>query len=516
MDQALAATTILERRQMRASLLAWSTHRRAKVKDREGNPQVPALHHRMLLEHIQSAIDSTLVHPETGDPCSNLIFLLPPGAAKSTYLSVDCPPWVLQRKPGWRVLACSHKADLIERFSRECRNSVEEDKHILGYMLRSDSKAVQEWNTTNGGGYQCAGVGAGISGNRAYFGAIDDYLGSREDADSKLIRDKQWHWYWNDFWPRLVPGAVQIIVANRQHEDDLVGRLLDSQASKWVLVRIPFFAEDNDPIGRQKGEHIWPEWNDARKVQEVKDLQFIEPRTYAGLYQQRPAPEEGNYFKKDFLKGYTELEYQELMKLEPRIYIGCDFAVSEEKDANRCCFIPAAVGPDNCLYVLPDIFWKIAGPKTSSEAWLEMMRRRNPMMVWAEKGHISKSIGPFLKERMREENVFSYIVEITPRREKDVRARAIQNRAAMGMVKFPTWCSWWNEAQHELLTFPGGKTDDFVDALSMFGLGLQQLVKTQQAKVPEEEKLDYPFVPTGKWLKESSQNKQPTTKYGGR
>lgn len=461
-------------------------------------------HQLLLLNSIQAAVDGILTHPKSGDPCSNLIFLLPPGSAKSTYTSVDAPPWILQRKPGWRVLACSHSADLIESFSRECRNTVESQSKILGYGLRADSKAVQEWHTSNGSSYRCAGVGAGISGRRAYLGLIDDYLGSREDADSKLIRDKQWNWYWNDFWPRLVPKAVQIIVANRQHEDDLVGRLLEKQPEEWVLVRVPFFAEDNDVLGRMAGAPLWPEWFDEKKVKGISGLKVMEPRTYAGLYQQRPAPEEGNYFKKEWLVPYSQAEYDSLMALDPKVYMANDFAVSEVKDSNRSCFICAAVDQKNHIYILPDLFWKVAGPKESSEAWLQMMKRRKPLVCWAEKGHISKSIGPFLKERMTEENVFSYIQEVTPKREKDVRARAIQNRMAMQTVHFPKWVTWWSDAEHELLTFPGGKTDDFVDALAHIGMGLQQLVRSHAPKKEQEENLNVTPIFNGKWLKESN------------
>lgn len=435
--------------------MAWSTHRRSRF------DQKPAAHHIHLLQHIQKVVDGELIHPDTGDKCSNLIFLLPPGSGKSKYLSVDSIPWVIQRKPRMPVLVCSHAADLIQGFSYEARDAIKEEYNILGYGLRADSQSVSEWDTTSGSTYRCRGVGAGLSGVRAYFAAIDDFLGKREDADSKLIRDKQWAWYWNDFFPRVIPGGVQVIVANRQHEDDLVGRLLEKQADQWVVVKLPFFAEENDPLKREIGAPLWPEWYDAKKVAEIKQLQIMEPRTYAGLFQQRPAPEEGNYFKKDMLRTYTQDEYDKLMRLNPRIYIGCDFAVSEEKDANRCAFIPVAVAPDGLLYVLPDVFWKQAGSEESTRAWLDLMKRRSPQVVWAEKGHISKSIGPFLKQMMIDEHTYAYIEEVTPVRAKDVRARSIQAMMSIGRVRFPSFASWWTAAEHEMLTFPGGKTDDF-------------------------------------------------------
>lgn len=506
----LAAQELLQRRAIRSSLVEWA---RFYGRDRQWEP---AQHHLFLLDILQKVTDGELIHPETNKPCRNVMVLMPPGSAKSSYVSIIFPPWYLQRKPGSRILACSHSADLIESFSRECRNSVDSHGKILGYSLSSDSRAVQEWSTTNGGTYRCSGVGAGISGRRAYIGYIDDYLGSREDADSKLIRDKQWHWYWNDFWPRLVPKAAQVIVANRQHEDDLVGRLIEMQPNKWVVIRIPFFAEDQDPLGRAEGDSLWPEWFDEEKVEEVRSLRLIEPRTYAGLYQQKPAPEEGNYFKRDWLLPYTRDDLDALMRNENiRVYGAGDWAVSEEKDANRTCFGGAIEAPNGDLYILPDIFWKVAGPKEVVQEFLRFLQRRKPLVTWSEKGHISKAWGPFLKDMMEEEKFYSYIEEVTPARAKDVRARSIQARMSVGKVRFPKFAQWWPNAEHELLTFPGGKTDDFVDFIAHLGLGLNKMTRATRPKVEEEEVA--PRITLG-WLKREDKKRSDLLKprYEGR
>ncbi len=507
-----AANELIQRRAIRSSLVDWAKYFGA---DRNW---APATHHLFLLTVLQQVTDGTLIHPETKKVCKNVIILMPPGSAKSSYVSIIFPPWYLQRKPASRILACSHSADLIESFSRECRNAVEAHGKILGYSLSPDSRAVQEWSTTNGGTYRCSGVGAGISGRRAYIGYIDDYIGSREDADSKVIRDKQWHWYWNDFWPRLVPGAPQVIVANRQHEDDLVGRLIASQPDKWVVIRIPFFAEENDPIGREVGAPLWPEWFDSEKVEEIRNLRQIEPRTYAGLYQQKPAPEEGNYFKKEWLIGYTRDELEDVMKEENvRVYGAGDWAVSEEKDANRTCFGGAVESSNGNLYILPDIFWKVAGPKEVVQSFLSFLQRRRPLVTWSEKGHISKAWGPFLRDLMDEERFYSYIEEVNPARAKDVRARSIQARMSLGKVRFPIFANWWPDALHEILTFPGGKTDDFVDFLAHLGLGLNKIVRSSVKPKAMPEVLSSPRL-TLKQIKREHikqvQSRKPT--YEGR
>lgn len=475
----------------------------------------PALHHQLLLNKLQAVTDGTLTHSETGQLCRNLIVLMPPGSAKSSYTSIIFPIWFIQRRPNCRILACSHAADLIESFSRECRNGVETHQKVLGYSLQSDSRAVQEWSTTNNGSYRCSGVGAGLAGRRADAGVIDDYLGSQEDADSKLIRDKQWAWYLNDFWPRLKPNAIQIIVANRRHEDDLVGRLLEKEPSKWEVIKLPFFAKENDVLGRQPGERLWPEWFNEEMSEAIRQLP---PRTQAGLYGQEPAPEEGNYFEKSWLLTYSKEEYEKLMSYKPRIYGAGDWAVSEEKDANRSCFGGAALNDDGILYVLPDIFWKVAGPKEVVTSFVDFLKRRNPMQFWSEKGHISKAWGPFLREQMLDQDVYSYITEVNPARDKEVRAQSIRGRMSMLRVKFPAFASWWPSAMHELLMFPGGKTDDFVDFLAHLGMGINSMVRNQPAKPKDAFDINKIQPITFDWIKQNHEKAQrdKMPKYAGR
>ena len=503
-----AAEELLRRRQLRSDLLLWAEHygqqRGWKL----------ATHHRLLLSKLQEVTDGRLIHSTTGDPCRNLMVLMPPGSAKSQNASVIFPPWALQRRPNSRFLACSYAADLIESFSRECRNCIQLYHKILGYNLMTDSRAIQEWSTTNGGVYRCGGVGAGISGRRADFGLVDDYLGSQEDADSKLMRDKQWQWYQADFWPRLKPNAIQVFVANRRHEDDLVGRLLEKQENKWEVIRIPFFAEEGDVLGRQLGERLWPEWYTSEMEDEIRQLP---PRTQAGLYAQRPAPDEGNYFLRDWLLTYTREEYDKLNSSASRIYGAADWAVSEAKGSNRTCFGGVMLDTQGTIYVLPDLFWKCAGPKELITSLVDFFKRRNPLMFWSEKGMISKSLGPFLREAMLDADVFNYISEVTPVMDKETRAQSIRGRMSMLRVKFPGFASWWPQAQHELLTFPGGKNDDFVDFISHVGMGLGSLIKPSVTKHVEQT-IDHCWKPTLKWLKKSDKERKQLkdVKYAGR
>ena len=79
----------------------------------------------------------------------------------------------------------------------------------------------------------------------------------------------------------------------RWNHDDLSGRLIeqakkDPDADQWFEI---YFPAIND-----KGEALWPERYDVRKLQRIKAT--VGSRVWNALYQGRPTPDEGNLFKR--------------------------------------------------------------------------------------------------------------------------------------------------------------------------------------------------------------------------
>lgn len=452
----------LKRRECRRSLEAWC---------RECG-HTPYAHHKLIIKALEDVTFNRIDAKKIG-----IILLVPPGSAKSTYTSVDFPPWFLGQRPNNNILACSYSFTLAERFGKRCRNLIEEKRHVLNYTLSKHSQAAGDWATSTGSVYFAAGVGAGIAGHRADLGLIDDYLGTQEDADSKLIRDKQWDWFWNDFWPRLKPGAKIVIIANRRHEDDLVGRLLASEPDKWILIRLPFFAEENDLLGRPANvnynveSRIWPEWFTIEMAEQIKKLPS---RTLAGLYQQRPAPEEGEFFKKDWIVKYN---LNDLPKLDTlRIYVGSDHAVKAKESNDRHCLLAGGIDHNGRLWILPNWYWGRCDTGQLVEKMIDLADSVKPLRWWAGSDHITGSIGPFLTRRQQDRNVYFPMEEVTSgRADKQARAQAIAGRMSQKMVMFPN-IPQMEQAEHELLTFPGGTHDDFVDALAELGRGLAKII----------------------------------------
>lgn len=468
-----------KRREARADLNKW-----AAVCN---ETQPPAAHHRLLNSALEK-VEQGLIR--------KLMVFLPPGSAKSTYSSVHFPPIFLARKAFRAILACSHSADLANSFGRRCRNLVDHYANVLGYALAKDSKAVDNWKTTNGGEYKAAGVGMGIAGFRADLGLIDDPIGSKEDADSQLVRNNIWSWYTFDFKTRLKPGASQVLIQTRWHEDDLAGKLLATEASEWTVISIPLVAIENDPIGRKPGELLWPEWFNAEHLKEAKK----DSRAFNSLQQQNPTPEEGNYF---LAKSVQTYEPSQLPK-DLRYYAGSDHAVSTKQEADLTCLMVVGVDSLENIYVMPDCIWDKLPTDEVVEHMLDLAKKYRPVSWWAEKGHISSSIGPFLSKRMVERNIYFPLEEVTSSRDKATRAQSIKARMNQRKVFFPARTNWWDKALHELLSFPVGTHDDFVDALSEIGQGLDRIMKVRPTAIaPQYDPTKLSTLPTMKWIKES-------------
>ena len=381
--QAHAAAVALQRRVIRRSLMEWSRHCGYE----------PAAHHRLLIEKLTAVADGKI---------KNLIVCMPPGSAKSTYASILFPAWYLANYPSKSIIAASHTSELAERWGRKIRNMIGEHGRTLGIELSKDSMAAGRWALKTGGAYHAAGVGSAIVGFRADGAIIDDPVRSREDADSKIIRDKTFEWYQSDLVTRLKPGGFKVLIQTRWHEDDLAGRILaeaDRTSEPWHVISLPAEAGEDDPLGRQPGEMLWSDdeaYGYARMLAREKASQ--PPRNWSALYQQSPVPDAGNYFEEQWLKPYTQ------RPSHMHVYGASDFAVTQD-GGDWTVHIVVGIDPEDRMYVL-DVWRK----RTSAEAWIEaycdLVLQWKPIEWGFEGGQIKSAVGPFLERRARERRAY--------------------------------------------------------------------------------------------------------------
>jgi predicted phage terminase large subunit-like protein len=362
------------------------------------------------------------------------------------------------------------------------RNLVSLHDATLRLDLAEDNQAAGRWSLASGGEYFACGVGTGIAGFRARYGIIDDPVRSRQDADSELIRDRTWDWYINDFKTRLVPGAAEILIQTRFHEDDLAGRALQHQ--HWEVISLPAIAEEGDALKRAVGEPLWQDDAYGYGAQLLELRETTPARTWSALYQQRPAPEEGDYFKVDWLKPYDIAPARETM----RIYMGADYAVTQD-GGDFTSIVVVGIDPDNRMYLLDQ--WR---KQTSSDQWVEafcdLVKEWKPLAVAEETGQIKSGVGPFLEHRMRARQAYTVREQFPTRGDKAVRAQSIRGRMALNGLYVPHRAPWYEQFRSELLSFPAGKFDDSVDSLGLVGQLLDRMMAGAYPKAPEKAEND--------------------------
>jgi predicted phage terminase large subunit-like protein len=329
---------------------------------------------------------------------------------------------------------------------------------------------------------------------------IDDVVKSNEEARSKSYRDRAWDWFTKVAMTRRMGKKRVIITFTRWHEDDIIGRLTDPNnehyshtlAKKIKIIDLPAIAGPDDPLGRTEGEPLWPERYDLSFLEEQRAL---DPLGFEALYQQRPSVADGVLFRREHIRHYDPADLPSGL----RIYCASDHAVTTNQRSDSTVLLKVGVDKQNNIYLL-DCWWRKARTPEVVEAMLEMARTGEPPLVWwAERGHITQSIGPFLRKRMEETSTFINIVDVTPVNDKEQRAQSIAARMAMGYVHFPKDKPWVGPAIEQLMSFPNGKHDDFCDTLAWVGLGLRNMVPGSPAGSSKKP----PRFGTLNWVKEA-------------
>ena len=411
---------------------------------------MPAEHHRLIAERLEE-IESGKI--------DRLLICMPPRHGKSELASRRFPAWFLGRNPENSVIAASYNSELAGEFGREVRNIVADADYeaLFETRLAADSSAANRWHTDRGGMYVAAGVGAGVTGRGADVLLIDDPIKDREEADSELKRERVWQWYTSTAYTRLAPDGRVVLIQTRWHEDDLAGRILEKSASEWTVLDLPALDE--------AGQALWPARYPQAALERIRTT--IGPREWSALYQQRPVPQEGAYFERDWFRWYgTRPKHL-------RIYGASDYAVTDQ-GGDYTVHLVVGIDENDDIYLLD--LWR---GQTRSDVWveafLELVERYQPL-IWAEEqGQILKSLGPFIEKRMRERRTYCRREQFASLADKPTRARSIQARAAMGKIYLPEAPDWAGAMLGELMSFPAGRHDDQVDALSLIGRMLDRM-----------------------------------------
>jgi len=143
-------------------------------------------------------------------------------------------------------------------------------------------------------------VAAGVILRAVVLGLTDAEAAQIAGVPLATLRQWVWDWITNDLLARCEPHTWVMMTGSRWHEDDPGGRVKDGRAGKWQVVDLPAEALEDDPLGREVGEPLWPELRDAEWLAEKRTE--LGAYGFASLLQGRPQPRGGGMFKWDWWK----------------------------------------------------------------------------------------------------------------------------------------------------------------------------------------------------------------------
>jgi len=219
------------------------------------------------------------------------------------------------------------------------------------FSLSGDQNTKERVENDQGGHRIATSVDARTMGDGGDLVIVDDPNDSRNLSDQVLESTLSW---WTDVMPTRLNNfktGKRVVIQQRLHERDLTGHILKTEKEDWVHLCLAMEFEPKSrcvtvPLPSTKGR----KWADPRTVEgellcearvgpkELKVLKRGLASSYAiaGQLQQRPAPEAGGMFKREWFRKWTAPQSP---KLE-MVLTSWDTALSEkDKAAYSACTV---------------------------------------------------------------------------------------------------------------------------------------------------------------------------------
>lgn len=162
---------------------------------------------------------------------------IPPRHGKSRTAG-NLVEWCLGNDPTYKIMTGSYNETLSTMFSKNVRNSIQEEKAdeskpvfsdvFPGVKIKYGDGAMNLWSLE--GGYNNY-LATSPTGTATGFGCdlmiIDDLIKSALEANNATVLENHWSWFTDTMLSRLEEGGKIIVIMTRWHSEDLAGRVLE-------------------------------------------------------------------------------------------------------------------------------------------------------------------------------------------------------------------------------------------------------------------------------------------------
>jgi predicted phage terminase large subunit-like protein len=396
--------------------------------------------------------------------CRRLILNLPPRNAKSKTVSVIWVAWMLGQDPSLNFVCVSYSNELSGNLARDCLTIMQAPWYrelFPGTVIRR--AAAHDFQTTRNGGRLATSITGSLTGRGGDIIILDDVI-KPDEASSEVTREAVNNWYRSTLASRLndkESGAI-ICVMQRLHQFDLPGMLMETGG--WDRLALPAIAEEGEIIPltrgrthvRKRGDALHP----GRESRATLERQRSEmgSSAFAAQYQQSPVPAQGNIFKSSWLKTYDAAD----VGLGGEVVQSWDTGIKTAEGNSFSVCVTAQVRARQ-IYIVDVWRGRLEFPALRKKA-IELARLHCVRTLLIE----DRASGQQLIQTLRSEEPAGVPIPIPrqPESDKQSRAEGVSSIVEAGQLFLPREAHWLGEFKSELLSFPSGRYDDQVDALS--------------------------------------------------
>jgi predicted phage terminase large subunit-like protein len=417
---------------------------------------------------------------------------IPVRHGKSVLASQLFAAWYLGKNPTHSVILASYSDSLATNHSRVAKHLVEDDKFPFpSVKIASDSTSVQRFNVVQGGGLRAMGTGAGISGHGADLLILDDPL---HDGFSEVEKQQAWSWYTDICVPRLNPGGRTLIIGARLSSDDLIGKILGSEAGpEYEYICLPAIAGEDDILGRQPGEALWPSRIPLSELNDRKNS--MTNSAFVAQFQMQPElATYGQIYKAEWFPRYDALPVPNPRPFNPLdrfVTSAFSNAYNSPEDFVKVTALDAAgkltesgsysalctlLSDGENVYVCEAQRARVDYDGLRKMVVEHVARWQSDILLVENEGMGSRIIGSLEGRSLP-------IQVCDPVKSKIERAAASTPLCEQGGVWLPAFYTPWREQwEKEVFSFPSSRHNDQVDA---FSWALSWMFRIQRARLAD-------------------------------
>lgn len=409
---------------------------------------------------------------------TRVMAVLPRGWLKSTVCTIAFPIWLTAYNPDLRVLIVQNTFGNAVKKLSSIKDQWESNELLRAMFPEclpgksnrwsSDALELNRKKPSAEATYECAGTKTKVTSRHYDLIVEDDTVApDLDDLTSNNVIPSQddinqaigWH---KLMYPLLVDmgKSRSVVVGTRWAQEDLISYVASSQKEYSVYERAA--KELKGRIPHPAGECVYPERFNEEVLRQLETS--MGPYLFACLYMNNPMRSEDMVFSPEWFRFYASTPSRTIN------FTTVDMSIYDEErkakgDPDYSVVLTCGVDIYRGEKYVFEYSRERCSPNRLIELIFEHYDKYDPAIVGIESVAYQRTLLYYVREKMRRDNKFFTIEPITHgRRSKEDRIKGLQPLFSNHNIFIHRMME---ELQSELLSFPIGKHDDIIDALSM-------------------------------------------------